>query len=157
MTFQVFIQIIIAILLAYIAWQNYRINKGGLRIQKDKLRLDLFDRRLKVFESCRQLISFIVTNGKPTREELYKFYVGSAEAGFLYGDEIDSYIEEMSNKGLRLIQVMEFLREKIYTSEEQKLKFIDESDVLFFWFTGQHKASRELFKKYLHFSIDKSS
>lgn len=150
-----FIPIIIAILLAYIAWENYKINQRGLKIQKDNLRLDLFNRRIKVFEACQNLFSFINREGRPTRQELHKFFVDSSNFEFLFGNEVQSYIDDVNKKGLKLIHLIEQLESERLEIGEKRTRLAKEASELEEWFGEQFTNSRKLFRKYLHFSIDK--
>lgn len=157
MNFQATGQLLIAVIVAYVAWQNYKINQAAHRIEKDKLRLNLFDRRLRVFEACQDLLSFVVREGKPTRDENLKFLRNSSEAEFLFGKEIETYIDEMSKKSLDLIHVREKLDNKVYKTEEERTKLTGEDEELFEWFRHQYENSRKLFRKYLHFTIEKNA
>ncbi len=153
---QNFIQIVIAMLLAYIAWENYQISKRGLKIQNDKLRLDLFEMRLKVFEACQSLFLVTVTNGRPTREELYLFTKGASNCEFLFGKEVKSYIDETRTKGFRLIQVNERLEnDRARVGGEERIQLAEEAANLETWFTEQFSNPTTLFRKYLHFTIEK--
>lgn len=152
---QNYIQIAIALLLAYLALENYWINKRGLKIQNDKLRLDLFERRLSVFEACQKLFLAVVTTGQLTREEIYIFTQGSSNSEFLFGKEIKSYIDDIRTKSFRLIQINERLsNERARVAEERNL-LADEALELETWFTEQFSHPTILFRKYLHFTIER--
>lgn len=149
------IEIGIAIFLAYIAYQNYKISGATAKIQKDKLRLDLFDRRHRVFRASQDLFSFIMREGKPNRDELFKFMANSSDAEFLFGSDIKVYLDEISEKGLKLIHLNERLLNNNDLSSEKRTEFANEIEQLEKWFGSQFKVSKDLFRKYLHFSIDK--
>ncbi len=151
------VQIIIAVLLAYIAWENYRINHSGLHLQKDKLRLDLFERRMKVFGACQELFSFIAREGELGHDEVYKFIENTANAEFLFGKEIRAYIDEVREKSLRLISIKEQLSKKSRTAAEkiQSNLLSEESRELTMWFGNQFDVSRKHFRNYLQFTIYK--
>ena len=151
------IEILIALLLAYIAYQNYKINGATFRIQKDKFRLDLFNRRHDVFKSIQNLIENIMRNGIPTREALGIFNAQTSDAEFLFGEDIKNYVEDFRSKSLRSIHINEKLSNAdIVTDENQRNELADELYNLETWFGEQYKNSRGLFKKYLHFSISKN-
>lgn len=151
------IQVIIAGLLAYIAWQNYKINQASFYVQKDKLRLDLFERRLKIFESCQTFFSFICREGKTTREELYRLTGATSNAEFLFGKEIKLYIDEVGKRGLKLIHLIERLRNQESEIGDERNILANEVEVLEKWFQEQFTDNAHtLFRKYLHFSIDKT-
>ncbi len=145
------IEITITILLAYIAWQNYRINNINSEIQKDNLRLDLFDRRIKSFEACRDLFYFITREGKATYEELSKFSTNSADSEFLFDDDLIFYITTIRDKTLRLIQVERRLSEQNLTTDKRKV-LAREFEEIEIWFSNQLTESKNIFRKYIHFS-----
>jgi hypothetical protein len=146
------IGIVVSISLAYIAYQNYGINKANTRIQKDKLRLDLFDRRYKVFQALKELLSSFITTANFTHQELYKFANESSDAEFLFGIDIKNYVDEIFEKGIHLIYLKKCLEDNIGERE----KTINEIYELEIWLSAQSKNAKNLFKKYLHFSIDKN-
>jgi hypothetical protein len=149
------IGIIVSILLTYIAYQNYKISKAGFYIQKDGLRLNLFDRRYKNFEALRDLLRLFLTNANFTYSELSKFKIQSSDAEFLFGKDIKDYLEEVSNKGLRVIHLHKRLENQSLEVKERG-EIAGEIMELELWFSDQYQASKDLFKKYLHFSIDKN-
>ncbi|MFC1739278.1 hypothetical protein ACFL1G_09555 [Planctomycetota bacterium] len=55
------IGIIIAAIVAYIAWQQYKI-------ERDKLRLAFYDRRLKIYQSLMDLFPAIARRGEVNEE-----------------------------------------------------------------------------------------
>ncbi|MGB5324469.1 MAG: hypothetical protein WBN40_03460 [Pseudomonadales bacterium] len=90
---------LIAALVAFISYQQYRINKR-------KLRLDLFDRRYKVYEATRVFIIQFLESGRIEQQMLHDFWLGTSDAKFLFKDEIVEYIDLINRKAneLRLKQ-----------------------------------------------------
>jgi len=65
-----------------------------VRIATAKLNLDLYDRRVKVFEAARTvLILWVTKRGPDTRSDEY-FLLGVADAIFLFDKLIDDYLQE---------------------------------------------------------------
>jgi len=79
---------LIAIVATYIAWQQWQTNR-------QKLSFDLYERRLKVYEQVRRILSIIVRDAKASYDELLKFRAAVSEADFLFGPEIVKYIDEI--------------------------------------------------------------
>ncbi|MCC6934198.1 MAG: hypothetical protein IT406_00680 [Candidatus Yanofskybacteria bacterium] len=146
------ITILITILLAYVAWQNYKINQANSRIQKDKLRLDLFERRLKVFSACQELFATILREANVDRDRLFKFLRDSSDVEFLFGDEIKTYLDEIYKKGLKLSYINQRLNSG---SQEKREELAEEDSQILGWFEKQFSVSRDFFRKYLHFTINK--
>ncbi len=152
-----FAQIGIAASVAYVAYQNYRINGATFKIQKDKFRLDLFDRRHNVFKSIQDLLLDILKNGIPSRKSLGEFNIQTSDAEFLFGEDIKKYIEDLGNKSLRSIHVNERLSNSdIIIDNNKRKELATELYNLEEWFSKQFIDSRKLFKRYLHFSIIKN-
>ena len=148
------LQILITLLLAYVAWQNYKINDASFYINKDKLRLDLFDRRYKVFDACRNFFLSCGEKGSVVRDKFFKFTLNTSDAQFLFGKEIKSYIEEICDKSVRLMELeTKFSKEDLGAVERKILA--EEYKTLSKWLATQSDHMSKIFSKYLHFAIDK--
>jgi hypothetical protein len=77
----------VAILGALIAYRQWRL-------AQNKLKLDLFDRRLSIYEAARTLVASIMTSGKAKDEEVFKFMVATREAKWLLNDSIAQYLDK---------------------------------------------------------------
>ncbi len=86
---------VIAIVATYIAWQQWKTNQ-------QKLILDRYDHRLKVYEEVRQILSVILRDAKASYDDLLKFRRAVSEADFLFGSEISDYIDEIYRRGVKL-------------------------------------------------------
>ena len=58
-----------------IAWQQWRV-------ADNKLRLDLFDRRYKVYDATRKFLAVIFREASFTDSQLFEFYAGTSDAEF---------------------------------------------------------------------------
>jgi hypothetical protein len=79
---------VIAVVAAYIAWQQWRMN--ALRSK-----MDLFDRRFEVFLKARHVLSSLLPEAKVNMEEFLKFRTGVAEAYFIFGPEMEDYLDQI--------------------------------------------------------------
>jgi hypothetical protein len=88
----------IAIITTYIAFQQWKTNR-------QKLDLDKYDRRLKVYQEVIKLLSKLSIT-LVSLDELVIFRAAVAEADFLFGPDILEYIEEISShwKDLGVLQ-----------------------------------------------------
>ena len=86
---------LIAIVATYIAWQQWRTNQ-------QKLNLERYDRRLRVYEEVRKILSIIFRDAKASTDDLLKFRTSVSEADFLFGPEIPEYIDNIYKRGLNL-------------------------------------------------------
>ena len=78
---------LIAIITVYIAFQQWKTNK-------QKLDLDKYDRRLKIYQEVIKLLKK-VSMTQVNLDELVIFRAAVAEADFLFGPDILDYIEEI--------------------------------------------------------------
>lgn len=147
------IQVIIAILLAYIAWQNYRINEAGFYINKDKLRLDLFDRRYKVFEGFRSFFTSFSLLADIKSDELAKLIWNTADAEFLFGKEVSEYRRKVIDKCVRL-KLLNSKFQRGVADDKTRAELAQEAADLEEWIANQDEEFQKIFRKYLHFSID---
>jgi len=89
---------LIAIVAAYIAWQQWQTNQ-------QKLNLDRYDRRLRIYEEVVKILSIIMRDAKVSDEALLKFRIATSEADFLFGADIPAYIDEIYRHGVAMAVV----------------------------------------------------
>jgi hypothetical protein len=123
----------IALVTTYIAWQQHNTNRR-------QLRLALFDRRLRVFDSTIKLIVTILRNAIVQLNELYSFLSETSQHEFLFGPDIGEYIDEVYGKAVQLeAQAAAQLTPQARTA-------------LLLWFSGQSDEARKKFGKYMAFT-----
>lgn len=154
MTIEQFIEIskglltpLIAFVATYIAWQQWKTNQ-------QKFILDRYDRRLKVYEEVRKILSIIVRDAKASYEDLLKFRISVSEADFLFGSEIPTYIDEIYQRGVKLQYWSNEYRD--YTQEKpdgyNHEKVVNEMHKELDWLSTQFEPAKQKFKKYLDVS-----
>ncbi|MEQ1816116.1 MAG: hypothetical protein ABL861_06545 [Nitrosomonas sp.] len=79
---------LIAVVATYIAYQQWQTNK-------QKLMLERYDRRLKVYEEVCKILSIIIRDANASYDDLLRFRTAVSEADFLFGREIPEYIDEI--------------------------------------------------------------
>ena len=104
-----FIPAVIAAFAALIAAYNGRIAagvaKGQLevaksqrRVAEDKLRLDLFERRYKIYDAIKKFIVEVRESGAVPDNLFFNFIRDTLEVDFLFNPEISIFINEIRNK-----------------------------------------------------------
>ena len=78
---------VIAFFGAYIAYRQWRT-------AQNRLKLDLFDRRLAVYEAARRVITTVMTSGRISQEAEFQYLSGTRGALWLYNEEIVRYLDE---------------------------------------------------------------
>ncbi len=135
--------LIVGCMVAFIAWQQWRV-------AENKLRLDLFDRRYKVYDTTRKFLAGIVREASFSDAQLFEFYGGTSDAGFLFGSEVVDYLDVIRKRavGMRTHQ-------KNYgplpAGEERSRHVQAEHDELL-WLSEQITAMTKTFTPYLGFS-----
>ena len=136
---------LIAIIATYIAWQQWKANEL-------KLRLERYERRLRIYQEVIKMTSLIMRNADAKVEELMTFRANTAEADFLFGPEIPKYIQELFSRGLKLktanAQYRHAGQEKPPGYDHNKV--VEEVHAELRWLTEQFNPAKEQFAKYLN-------
>jgi len=134
---------LIALFVAYIAWQQHRTNK-------QKLKLDLFDRRFEVYEATKKYLAKIGAKDDVTRDDLVNFNIETNKSYFLFGNDIQEYLNELHSKGV----ILHSLNKKLRTdklSQDEREEVIEKEGKNFEWLTDQLTKSKDIFGKYMRF------
>ena len=136
---------VIAIIATYIAWQQWKANEL-------KLRLERYERRLRIYQDVIKMLSLIMRDADVRGEDLMTFRANTAEADFLFGPEIPEYIEEIFSRCLKLRTANAQYR---HADQEKPpgydhMKVVEESDAKLRWLTEQFSPAKEKFGKYLN-------
>jgi hypothetical protein len=138
---------VIAIVATYVAWQQWKTNQ-------QKLILDRYDRRLRIYEEVRKILSIIARDAKASIDDLLKFRTSVSEADFLFGPEIPAYIDEIYRRGLNLGRWTEEYRD--YTQEKPEgydhQKVVSEKHKELTWLVEQFEPAKDKFRPYLDIS-----
>lgn len=133
---------IIGIAVVYVAWQQHKTNRN-------KFRLDLYDRKLKVFEGLTTLLQHIDRQNTATGEQVQQYKIATLEAVFLFNEDIVNYLKEVKSK----VHKLQFVNQKLDAKlpvEEQTKALSEQSDLLD-WFNIQLTKSADKFREYMSF------
>lgn len=134
----------IAIVTTYIAWQQWKINER-------KYKLDLYDRRLRIYREIIKTIGLVQRDADISTENLTIFLGEVSEADFLFDNEISLYIKELYSHGINLWRNNKDYRDDTQTKPEgyNHTKIAENINAEITWFTKQFNVSKDLFSKYL--------
>lgn len=153
MTFKEYVEIfnslltpLIAVLAAYIAWQQYKVSHSSLNNQ-------LYERRFKVFKAVMSYLADIMREGNTTTQRTSQFYAEASEAYFLFDEKISLKITELYEKGIDLAEI----RNDLYPIDgspglpegEERSRKAKASGDLMKWFYRQINETKELFKQHM--------
>lgn len=132
----------IAVLIAYEQWRTNAL----------KVRIDLFDRRMEVYEAATVLIWKAITAAKLDSAELNEFRAGTAKAAFLFDQEVTDYLKTVDDQGVELAIACSEYRD----STQEQPEGYDHQDVVrrkhtaLKWLMNQPKPMKDLFRKHMH-------
>jgi hypothetical protein len=138
---------LLAIVAAYIAYQQYRT-------ARHKLRLELYDRRFKVYSAVTACLRGIASAKNLPPEELNELitslHAQAAEAAFLFGPEVRQFIGEISVKAARL-SVVRPLSTAPMARESESMRASDEIGDILDWIVQRIQTAESVFVPYLSF------
>lgn len=77
----------IALIAAWIAFRQWQI-------ARNKLKLDLYDKRMAVYEVVRKTLGKATSHGKLTQDDEVEYLSGIGSAKWLFGPEVSEYLKE---------------------------------------------------------------
>jgi hypothetical protein len=129
----------VATIAVYIAYKQYRI-------EKERLKLDLFEKRYAVFTASREFIVEVNTyclfypddpNYKKSLHVIRNFSNKTQDTSFLFDSEIVEYVDLLRRKGSELIKLNAFIH-RAKTDPEREKK-IEEEKAIVDWFIPMGK------------------
>ncbi|GLR77121.1 hypothetical protein [Aliivibrio sifiae] len=138
---------VIAIIATYIAYQQWKLNK-------QKLMLEKYDRRLKIYEEVKKVLILITRDAEISHKNLLEFNISVSEADFLFRHEISDYLQEIYKRGLNLHRWNRKYKDNTQIKPEgyNHDEVVDGMDFELTWLTEQFNPAKEKFKKYLDIS-----
>ena len=139
---------LIAIVASYIAYQQLKANS-------EKVKLDKFDRRFRIYEELEKILIIIRGGEGATYDQLTEFRRSVAQADFLFGPEIGEYLKEIYDRGINLRYWTEQYRDQYQEKPEgyDHSKVVESKHIEIIWLTEQlEKTAKAKFKKYLDLS-----
>jgi hypothetical protein len=133
----------LSVAVVMIAWQQWRV-------ADNKLRLDLFDRRYKVYDSTRKFLAVILREATFTLSQLAEFDIGTSDAEFLFGADVVDYLGQVRKRALHL-RTAQTLYEPLPVGDERSRHVQAAHDDLS-WLTDQITAMTKIFAPYLGFA-----
>lgn len=65
------------------------------RIANQKVVVDLYDRRLKVFHQLESAVDIVMRDGEANGNAFQNFAIAQADARFLFGDDVKTYLQTL--------------------------------------------------------------
>lgn len=78
---------VIALIGSWIAFRQFQV-------ARNKLKHDLFEKRLEIYEAVRNTLGIVARNGKLTQSEEINYLVATRSAKWLFGNEVYLYLDK---------------------------------------------------------------
>jgi hypothetical protein len=131
-----------ALLGAYIAWQQWRTNRN-------KLKLELFDRRYRIFEAGQALIGRVLALGQASHEHTFEFLTQIRGAKFLFNARLQRYLEVDLNRKAERLRALISDFQSLSGGDARKANLANQREVKD-WFKEQYENLDTWFSPYLH-------
>lgn len=157
---------IVAIAAASIAWRQFGIAKQQAeiasrqaeiarqqaKVNERKVEVDLYDRRLKVYEEVRRVLGVAMRKSDVPVEDFLQFSAGIADADFLFGDDVVEYLKVLRERCNRLGMWNDLIRipPESRGDDHDQQKYIKDKHDTAKWIVAQHEPAKTLFKNYMH-------
>lgn len=133
---------LMALIAAWIAYKQFVVNR-------QKVAMDLYERRLKIYKEIRNILSIIVRKTNVELKDSTQFYWECMEADFLFANDITNYIDLVYKKCVDLCMHNEILA----TSDDAEQIALSSKIIhdILMWSFEENIALKGKFKKYLPF------
>lgn len=132
---------IVTILGSFVAYRQWRL-------AQNKLKLDLFDRRLSIHKAASEFLVSISTSGTIKNEEFYKFRASTSETRWLISESIAKYFNEDFLDKILEFQKIESELDGMLASEA-KTNAVNAKNEIRKWLLDQHEVLDKKFSNYL--------
>ncbi len=136
------VTVLVALFAVWIAFRQYQV-------ARNKLKLDLFEKRFSVFAGTRKFLSILLQKGDVTLDDLFSYRASIAEADFLFGTDLVQYLLEIDRRALGVHTTIETMKPLPVSDERSRLaqRWSDEIG----WLTDQLPELKKHFGPYMSF------
>lgn len=141
------IELLIAVIVAYIAIQNYRLSGKQLKLQ-------LYEKRYAVYISLKNLFRHIMREANIDSTTYRVYMLEVSEAHWLFNSHTNDYLKQINDNAWELL----LLREKLYDPDtklpigRERNNCAMEKEYLLNWFNEQWGHASKIFEPY--FNVD---
>jgi len=141
----VFVALVIGLIAAGIAWHQAKIASA-------KLKLDLFERRLKLYIELRDFLVYATAESLDSHDmsRIAQMQLAATSAHFLFGADLGRDFDNAISKAIALRQAMRALR-ATELDDPGRAGAEATATALLDWFASQLEGLRSRFRKYMDF------
>lgn len=136
--------VLIGVFTAWTAWSQHSINK-------EKFKLDLFEKRFSVFKATRKFLSVISKDAKVSLEDIREYRANTSEVDFFFKKDIIDCLKEIDSKALKLWRLHEEIKD-FPKGQERSEKVKNISECLKF-LMDKLPELKTIFSPYMRFKI----
>lgn len=119
------------------------------RQKVEGISVEVYERRYPVYAAFNKLVQSILSEADLREEERIAFVRGVADALFLFGEEIDTYLTEVHRQAMRLRRMQRTIGRGDRITEQQWQEATEKEAELLNWFEKEAISGKRLFAKYL--------
>lgn len=120
------------------------------RLERQKWRLSLYDKRFETYRAITEFVSFICISGHCSHDVEILFLQKAGRNEFLFGPEIKEYINEIYSKSLKKNQLHDaILTHRSESSDGMRGILAEQEGEIADWFAEQFNVVREKFAPYI--------
>ena len=134
---------LIALIAVYVAYQQYKISRN-------KLTLDKFDKRYAAYEKLQEYFTVLIREGRVTDDAVATLSQARYKSMFLFDDTIDEHIDALWTKAfeMRRLRGQLFGPQSLPVGNERNAACDAETELLK-WNVAQQESSPKRFRKFL--------
>lgn len=118
------------------------------RLEQNRLKFDLFERRFRIYEAAKNLLASIMSSGRAQQEDMYKFKVATREAKWLLNNKVAEYLDKQLYYKALYLQTLAAELEGVPVGEERTTNVDKQRDIKL-WFDEQFEILDEYFAPFL--------
>jgi hypothetical protein len=147
-----FITFVIGVVGSTIAYRQYRLSTLQHQLNQNRLRLDLFSKRLEAYEKLQEFLSSVARTGTVEDKSLPVLGEALYQSRFLFGDEISSRLDETWKRAVDMRYCRQMLHETGSLPVGPKRTDLCEKDSeLLKWMMNEMNEAPARYAKYLKF------
>jgi hypothetical protein len=136
--------ILVPVIAGIAAWIAFRQSQ----IARNRLKLDLFDKRMAVYQAVREALGTAATQGNLTLEQQIKYLQGTRTAQWLFGPKVSAYLDETLWHKIVDLELHNTMSKGPPESAERVQHIHAKADTLL-WLVAQYKAFDALVAEHL--------
>lgn len=128
----------------YIAWRQHQT-------ARNKLKLDLYDRRYKVYLGVRDLLAVAVREARFPNDAFNNYWAATHEGRFLFEGDIRDYLVDVRQRIMELQHAHRVMDANQPALEEKRDEAIKKEQEILRWANQEIERLAAIFHKYLGF------